>query len=118
MGKVIDIRRLVALDIALHGQIPITAEFIFGVFGIATIGILSLSGSLILGGYMILISLNYIPPLAYSLLIGSQKNAKKEARVEMSDLRRYGPKYGFQQLLIFVPFAILIVSVVQEFNRC
>jgi len=114
-GTFINIRKLAALDIALHGQLPITIEFIFGVFGIATIGILTLSGNLILGVYLMFTAFNYVPILIYSFLIG--KNAKKEARVEMSNPKRYVPKYNFQQLIIFIPLAIVILSILQEFQK-
>jgi len=114
-GTFINIRKLAALDIALHGRLPITTEFIFGVFGIAIISILTLSSNLILGVYLMFTAFNYVPILIYTLLIG--KNAKKEAKVEMSNLRYYGRKYSFQQLTIFIPLAIIILSILQELQK-
>jgi hypothetical protein len=112
-GAIISIRKLVALDIALHGWGLITAEFIFGVFGISAISLL-LPGNTILSVYMMLIALNYVPILIYALAIKNRTKARKEAWIEMSSLDKYGHKYGLQQLLIFVPFAIIVVSVIQE----
>jgi hypothetical protein len=116
-GRIVNIRKLVALDIALHGWRFITMEFIFGVFGIAVIGLLTIPVDAVLGWYMMLISLNYVPTLIYAVIIGNRVNAKKETKIELSNLRRYGPKYGFQQLMIFVPFAIIALSVVQEYQK-
>jgi len=114
---IINIRKLAALDISLHGWWLITIEFFFGVFGIAAIGLLTLSVNLILGVYVMLLSLNYVPLLIYAALIGNQEKAKREARVELSNLRLYGPKYSFQQLLLFVPFAIIALSILQKFQK-
>ena len=117
--KIVDIRKLIALDISLNGWMPITAEFFFGLFGIMIIGMVARSS---LGIYLMLVSLNYIPPLTYALLIGNQKNAKKEARTELSKLKRYGPKgirdYNLQQwFLVPIPFAMVISSLLQEFQK-
>jgi hypothetical protein len=112
-GTIISIRKLVALDIALHGWGIITAEFLFGVFGIAAISLL-LPGNMILSVYMMLIALNYVPVLIYALAIKNRKNAKKEVWIEMSHMERYGLKYSLQQFLIFIPFSIIVVSIAQE----
>jgi len=117
--KFINIRKLAALDVSLNGWVPITAEFFFGAFGIMTLGILFFEATI--GLYLILVSFNYIPLLIYVLLIGNQKNAKKEVRNELSKLKRYGPKgirnYNIQQLIVFIPFSIAILSLFQEIQK-
>ena len=115
----INIRKLAALDVSLNGWMPITAEFFFGVFGLMMLGILFFDT--IIGVYLLLASFNYVPLLVYALQIGNQRNAKKEARIELSKLKKYGPKgirnYNLQQLICFVPLSIVIISILQEFLK-
>ena len=117
--KIINIRKLAAIDVVLNGWVPISAEFFFGVFGLMAIGILFFET--ILGFYFFLVSFNYIPVLIYVLLIGNRENAKKEVRAELSKVKRYGSKairnYNLQQLLAFIPFSIIILSVLQEIQK-
>ena len=117
--KIINIRKLVALDVALNGWVPISAEAFFEVFGIMIIGILFFETTI--GFYFFLLSFNFIPALVYVLLIGNRENAKKEVRAELSKVKRYGSKairnYNLQQLLAFIPFSIIILSVLQEIQK-
>jgi membrane-bound ClpP family serine protease len=119
--KVINIRKLAALDLALNGWTFISTEFFVGVFGLMTVGILLLIFGIALGFYIFLTSFNYIPLFIYILQMGNQKNAKKEARVELSKLKKYGPKgirnYNIQQLIVFIPFSIVILSLLQEIQK-
>ncbi len=113
--SIINIRKLAALDIVFHGQLPITIEFFLGVFLIAIIGLLVFySGQTILGIYMMFLSLNYIPLLIYALLIDGK--ARKEVKMEVSNLKRYGSKYNIQQFMIFIPLSIIVLSILQEFK--
>lgn len=113
--SIINIRKLAALDMAIHGQLPITIEFFLGVFLIALIGLLVFySGQTNLGIYMMFMALNYIPLLIYALLIGGK--AHKEVRTEMHNLKHYGRKYNLQQFLIFIPLSIIVLSILQEFK--
>jgi hypothetical protein len=120
--KIINIRKLIALDISLNGWLPITAEFLFSSFGMMALLILVKSFlSVYLFIYLMLVSFNFIPPLVYALIIGNRQNAKKEARVELSKLKRQGPKairdYNLQQLIGLIPFTIVILSVLQEIQK-
>lgn len=116
---IIRIRKLAALDISLNGWLPIIAEFFFGVFGLMTLGIIFFET--LFGVYILLTSFNYVPLLVYVLHIRNQGNAKKEARIELSKLKRYGPKgirnYNIQQLICFVPLSIVLISVLQEIQK-
>ncbi len=118
-SNVISIRKLAALDVSLNGWVPIASEFFFGVFGIMALGILFFET--ILGLYLFLVSFNYIPLLIYVLRFRNQKNAKKEARTEISKLKRRGPEgirnYNLQQLIVFIPLSIIFLSILQEIRN-
>jgi hypothetical protein len=121
--NIINIRKLIALDISLNGWLPITAEFFFSFFGMITLLVLFESFlSIYLFSYLFLVSLNFIPPLIYALLIGNRQNAKKEARMELSKMKKYGSKsihnYNLQQwFLVFIPFIMIILTVLQEIKK-
>jgi hypothetical protein len=69
-GRLINVRRLVALDITLHGPRFITVEFGLGTPVILAIGIaLILAGPLTLGVYLLLTGVNYVPLLVYTVVI-------------------------------------------------
>lgn len=121
--RIINIRKLIALDISLNGWVPITAEMFISLFGM--MALLMLFGSFLsiyYSVYLMLVSSNFIPPLIYALIIGNRQNAKKEARIELSKLKKYGPKgienYSRQQwLLVFIPFAMIVSSLLQEIQK-
>jgi hypothetical protein len=115
---IINIRKLAALDITLHGPFWILIEFFLGVFLIAAISLLVFySGQILLGIYIMFLALNYVPILIYAILIVKHKSARKEVKVEMSNLGRYGRKYNVQQFFIFVPLAIIILAILQELQK-
>ncbi|MDR3571946.1 MAG: hypothetical protein P4L81_07235 [Candidatus Pacebacteria bacterium] len=114
----IRIRKLAALDIALHGPTFIISEFALGVIGLFGLGVLSLmrSGTL-MGWYLILIGVNYIPLLIYALLIRTKSNASKEVTYEFEDIRVRSRPYAIWQLLILVPLCIVLLSIYQELRK-
>jgi hypothetical protein len=62
------------LDIVFHGPRLILAEFVVGVFLPLALGLLSLlrgraAWQSILGVYLILVAINYVPLLVYALII-------------------------------------------------
>jgi hypothetical protein len=114
-GRLISVRKLAALDIALHGSKIILLEFGLGTPAIILFGSwLMLSGPFfILGLYLVLIGLNYVPLLLYAITIARKGSAKTEVEGLAND-KHYIRKYGLQQLMILVPLAILIIALVQE----
>jgi len=118
-SNVISIRKLAALDVSLNGWIFITSEFFFGVFGLMALGILFFET--FMGFYFFLVSFNYIPLLIYVLHFRNQENANKEARAEISRLKMRRSevirKYNHQQLMVFIPFTIIILSILQEIQN-
>lgn len=64
--------------------------------------------------YLLCLGLNYVPLLTYSMLIRTDPAAREEAAFELEHQDIYRTRYGVQQLLILVPFSILILTIVQE----
>jgi hypothetical protein len=117
-GRIINVRRLVALDITLHGPRFIAAEFGVGTPVILAVGpVLMLYGQLVLGAYLILIGVNYIPLLAYMVVIVRKGSAKAEVADYVSQDKHYVRKYSTQQFLLFLPLVVLLLSVWQELRK-
>ena len=116
-GRVINVRRLVALDITLHGPRFIIAEFGIGTPVIFGVGIaLVWSGPLFLGVYLLLTGINYLPLLFYAAVIVRKGDANEEVAEEMSQNRHMVRRYSLQQLLLFLPLVVFWLAVWQEFR--
>jgi len=117
-GRVINVRKLVALDITLHGPRFIMIEFGAGTPAILAVGgFLAATGQPILGVYLLLTGINYIPLLVYAVLIARAGTARDEVDEGLSQDKHYVRKYSTQQLLIFVPFAVILLAAAQELRR-
>lgn len=115
----INLRKLAAMDMALHGVRIITAEFAIGIVLPLALGLLSLrSGPLgldwqtVSGVWLIGIAANYLPLFFYAVAIARAGTAKAEGEPEFARARRY----NVQQLLILVPFLIAVAALVQELS--
>ena len=92
-------------------------------FGVGTPAILAVGGFLaatgqpILGVYLLLTGINYIPLLVYAVLITRAGTARDEVAGGLSQDKHYVRKYSTQQLLIFVPFAVILLAAAQELRR-
>jgi hypothetical protein len=114
--EILNVRKLVALDIALHGSKFILAEFGLGVPFAIALGWYSLRFSPLLGAYVIVLGLNYVPPLLYAIDITRKRSAKKEAKPELSDMKKI-MRLSVKQFVIFVPFSTILLSLSQELRR-
>ena len=127
MSSWLDVRRLVALDMAAHGTRFIVAEFAVGVAGCAILGWLALtagiramphelSWQLIVGIVLVGAAFNYVPLFLHSIDIARRQSARVEAAEELKrpDLMR---RYGVRQSLLLVPFAVLALALVQARAR-
>jgi len=110
------VRKLVALDIVLHGPRFIMIEFGVGTPVILAVGLWLMSGSLAyaLGLYLLLTGLNYVPLLIYAVLVIRRDSARRETEYGLTHDRHYVRKYSTQQLLLFVPLAVLFLAIAQE----
>jgi hypothetical protein len=117
-GRVINVRKLVALDITLHGPRFIMIEFGVGTPAILAVGgFLAATGQPVLGVYLLFTGINYIPALIYAILIVRAGTANSEVALGLSQDRHYVRKYSTQQLLIFIPFAIILLAAAQELTK-
>ncbi len=116
-GRLINVRRLVSLDITLHGPRFILAEFGIGTPAILAVGVALLEdGPWQLGLYLLLTGVNYLPLLAYALLTVRNGTAEMDVRDELAQDRHYVRKYSIQQLMVFVPFALVFLAFIQVLN--
>ena len=118
-GRLINIRRFVAWDITLHGARFILLEFGLGTAALIVFGywLMSTITSLYLGLYIFLVGINYLVLLVYAAIISSIGSAKFEVDPNLAHDKHFIRKYGLQQLLILVPFAVLIITLIQEITR-
>jgi hypothetical protein len=125
---VINIRKLAALDIAFHGPTFILIEFALGVLGCAALGLFSLYFGLfhgpnhtlfavLMGCFLLLIALNYVPLLIYAISIVKHKSAHQEVVYELEHRDKYAGKYLRQSTLLLIPLAIPTLAVYQELQK-
>lgn len=75
------------------------------------------TGQPIIGAYILLAGLNYAPLLAYAVAIVRAGTAKSEVAEDRATDRHYVRKYSTQQFLLFVPFAVLFLAILQELRE-
>jgi len=113
-GRIINVCKLVALDITLHGTKFILVEFGIGTPVIIAVGLwLTISGPFLLGLYLFLTGLNYVPLLFYAIVIVRARSAEGEVAYGLAHDRHYNRRYSTQQLIIFIPLVVLILALYQ-----
>ena len=112
-----DVQRVVALDILLHGPRFILIEFGAAVPFMAVFGVFSARFSLALGLYLVTLSINYAPLLAYALCIVKNRNAEAIVALEGIDRKLMVRRYSIRQFIIFVPFSIVALAIWQAWMR-
>lgn len=116
----ISIRKLVAVDMALHGARFILAECALGVILPLVLGLLSVRAGTInlarlgwetaLGFWLVGAAANYVPLLIYAILITRGRTIQAEGGPELARVKRY----SVQQVIILVPFLVVVVALIQE----
>lgn len=108
-----------ALYINLHGPRFIIVEFGVGTPAIITVGLLLMldSSAFLFGFYILLTGIDYLPLLAYALVLVRSHTAEKEVSYGLSQDKHYNRKYSVQQLMIFLPTVILLVAIMQELKK-
>jgi len=123
MAKLIEIRKLAAVDMAWLGPKVIVAEYALGIILPLALGVFTLHSTFsssrwlnwqsIFGIWLISIAANYLPLFLYALSIARAGTVKAEGEPELPQARRY----GVQQVIILIPFLVVAISVVQERRR-
>ena len=118
----IRIQRLAELDLALHGKRFILTEFSAGVILPAALGAYTLfighsSFETLLGVYLILLGLNYLPLLIYAFARSRRTIEGIEYSESMPNLKQEIKTYGVQQAIILIPFAVPAIAFIQELTK-
>ena len=128
-GRFINVRKLAALDIALHGARLILAEFGFAIAIGAALGIWLIAAAfslsqgaelfrLVVGAYFLCVAVNYVPLLLYGIVIARHKSSRLEAAAELAEKDgQSARRYGAQSLLLVLPLVIPIFALAQELRR-
>jgi len=107
-GRLMSLRKLVALDIALHGTRPILFEFAITGPGMILLGLLIIMRSYWpLGAYIFLLGFNYLPLLFHAIRFKRQEGKSPDLDPEVR-------RFGVLQLLILVPMTIPILAILQR----
>lgn len=125
-GRIINVRKLAALDIALHGAPLILAEFGAAIAIGAALGVWLVTSAfaarqgvdlfrLVLGVYFLCVAINYVPLLLYGIAIARRQSARQEAAAELAEKDgKSARRYGAQSLLLILPLVIPILALAQE----
>jgi len=122
MTKLIQVRKLAAVDMVSLGTRVIVVEYALGVALPLILGIASLRarlgpalspGQVGLGVWLVTIALNYVPLLLYAVSMARSGTVRSEGEPELAHVRRY----AIQQAIILVPLFVVILALVQERMR-
>ena len=124
-GRIISVRKLVALDIVFHGSRLILAEFAFTIALGAALGFWIIASmvtadhaasplKLIVGAYFLCVAINYVPMLCYAIAVTRHHSAREEVAAELAAKGKSAVRYGTQALLLFVPLVIPLLALAQE----
>ena len=101
----------------------IVAEYAIGIALPLILGLLSFRAGLsdespvwwqiVLGIWLIGIAANYLPLFIYAVLIARGGTVKEEGQPELVRAKRYGT----QQVIILVPFLVVVLALGQEARR-
>jgi len=73
---------------------------------------------IILGSFFLVVSLNYIPLLLYSINIVKHKSAQQEVAYELEHKDSYAGKYTLQSIiLLLMPLGMLLLAVYQNVSK-
>ena len=112
-GRLFSVKRLVALDMGLHGPKFILIEFGLGVPVPMILGLsLVLEGIWPLGVYVFTLGINYIPVLIHA--VNLRKSYAEVVNMNDPEIGKLNRKYSFQQFIIFIPFSIVALDIMQR----
>ncbi|GCE30785.1 hypothetical protein KDA_62690 [Dictyobacter alpinus] len=124
----INIRKLAALDMVLHGPRFVLIEFGLAVIFCAGFGVFSLVSffqnpnhplfTLLIGVMLAWIALNYVTLLLYSIVIARHQESRQEVAVELENKEIDARRYTFQSMwLLLLPLFVPILALMQESQR-
>jgi hypothetical protein len=120
---VIDVRKLAAIDLYFVGPKIILTEFGLGVPVMLGLGIVSLRAGLshihaiwqiVLGAYLLLLGINYVPMLWCAVAIARRGSSAVELGDELLDKSAAMRKYRRQSMWLLVPLAAPVAWLIQR----
>lgn len=115
-GRLFNVRRLVALDMGLHGPTFILTEFGLGVLIPLILGwSLIARGFLVFGAYIVTLGINYVPALIYAVAL--RKSYGEVVDMKDPGIGKLNRKYSVHQFLIFIPFFVVVLAIIQRFRE-
>jgi hypothetical protein len=124
--KMLNVRKLAAIDLYFLGSKLILTEFGLGIVGLTIVGWFTLRTGIrrehsawltFWGVYMLGLGMNYVPLFLQAFNITLHKTAREEIADELPDRRAAARKYRRQSVLILVPFLVIVLAIIQEFQR-
>jgi hypothetical protein len=126
-GRLMEVRKLAALDLVFHGPRFVLVEFTGALLVGAGLGVLSLRAGLpgghlvawqlALGLYLVGVGLNYVPLALHAAALIRTGDARQAVAVELKDERRARRVYGTQEALLLVPLAVAAPAAAQALRR-
>jgi hypothetical protein len=119
----INVRKLVAIELAFLGPRFILAEYAIAAVGGVFLGVLSLRAGLmrtqaawqiLLGIYLLFLALTYAVLLGYAIEMARRGKARDEIADELADKSTAFRKYRRQSLWLLVPLAVPIAAMSQR----
>jgi hypothetical protein len=121
--RLIEIRKLAAVDMAWLGTWVVLPEYALGVVLPLALGLVTLRVALVqpepanwqtfFGVWLVTIAANYVPLFVYALAIARAGTVREEGLPELKEAKRY----GIQQAIILVPLLVVAVAMAQERRR-
>ena len=112
--KLIEVKKLAAVDMVWLGARIITLEYFLGIVLPLGLGLLSLDrGQKLIGFWLVTIAANYVPLFLYALYLQRTHTVEQEGGIELARAKTY----GVQQVVILIPFFVIILSIIQELRR-
>ena len=100
----------------LHGPTFILIEFGLSVPVSLILGwFLFTRGFLVLGTYIVTLGVNYVPPLIYAVAL--REDYGEVVDMKDPEVSKLNHKYSIQQFLMFVPFFVVVLAVVQRLRE-
>jgi hypothetical protein len=120
----INVRKLAALDLVFHGPRFVLVEFAGAIVLTGGLAALSLRSALwgpghpviweiVLGVLLASIGANYLPLLINAVDLIRGGTAREEVALELEQATLSRRRYGTQQFLLAVPFAMVAIAIVQ-----
>lgn len=114
LKKIIQIKKLAAVDMIWIGSRIAIPEYLLGIILPLGLSVFSFyKGQTIMGIWLISIAANYVPLFIYAVNLKLTNKVEIVGRPEIA----YAKKYGTQQIIILIPFLVVILAILQKMSN-